>query len=102
MWPMLGGLRPLVGDGLLGSFEGRSGKSKKWTATDPQFDVAPPAALNDLESAWVAVLTGPQTASSGEIVDHRLPRPPAHTVVRSADEGAARRATRRSRCPTAA
>jgi carboxyl-terminal processing protease len=68
MWPMLSGLRPLLGDGVLGSFEGRSGKSTKWTAIDPEFDVGPLAALNDLEFAWVAVLTGPQTASSGEFV----------------------------------
>jgi C-terminal processing protease CtpA/Prc len=69
MWPMLSGLRPLVGDGVLGSFEGRSGKSERWTATTRgDVAVAPPAALRDLESAWVAVLTGPRTGSSGEFV----------------------------------
>jgi len=68
MWPMLSGLRPLVGDGLLGSFDRRNGESTKWTAADPRYDVAPTAALRGLESAWVAVLTGPRTASSGEFV----------------------------------
>ena len=68
MWPMLGGLRPLLGDGLLGSFERGNGEGAKWTAADARFDVAPPPALRGLESAWVAVLTGPRTASSGEFV----------------------------------
>jgi C-terminal processing protease CtpA/Prc len=68
MWPMIAGLTPLLGSGVLGSFEGRDGKSDKWTAADPRFAVAPPPALNDLQSAWVAVLTGPQTGSSGEFV----------------------------------
>ena len=68
MWPMLSGLRPLVGDGLLGSFERGNGESTRWTAADARFNVAPPAALRGLESAWVAVLTGPRTGSSGEFV----------------------------------
>jgi carboxyl-terminal processing protease len=68
MWPMLAGLRPLVGDGVLGSFERRNGQSTKWTAADPHFDVSPAAALRALASAWVAVLTGPRTGSSGEFV----------------------------------
>jgi C-terminal processing protease CtpA/Prc len=67
MWPMLAGLKPFLGDAGLGTFEGRSGKSPAWVA-GKGIDIAPPATLNALENSWVAVLTGPRTASSGEIV----------------------------------
>jgi carboxyl-terminal processing protease len=67
MWPMLAGLRPLLGDGPLGTFEGPVGKGAPWRA-GAGVGVEPPASLAALESAWVAVLTGPRTASSGEAV----------------------------------
>ena len=67
MYPMLGGLRPFLGDGTLGSFEGPTRSAgAPWDAT--RIAVVPPATLAPLESAFVAVLTGPRTASSGEVV----------------------------------
>jgi carboxyl-terminal processing protease len=66
MWPMLAGLQPLLGDGDLGAFETPAGLSRPWLAGQ-NVEVEPPATL-DLESASVAVLTGPRTASSGEVV----------------------------------
>lgn len=68
MWPMLAGLKPFLGDAQLGTFEGRSGKSSPWIAGQVVGMFDPPAALNALDSSWVAVLTGPRTASSGEAV----------------------------------
>ncbi|HEU5259228.1 MAG TPA: S41 family peptidase [Vicinamibacterales bacterium] len=67
MWPMLGGLKPFLGDAGLGAFEGRSGKGQPWIAGQGIF-IAPAATLNALEKSWVAVLTGPRTVSSGEAV----------------------------------
>jgi len=67
MWPMLAGLKPFLGGTGLGSFEGRDGNGPKWIA-GTAVGAEPPAALNVLENSWVAVLTGPRTASSGEAV----------------------------------
>jgi carboxyl-terminal processing protease len=69
MWPMLAGLRPFLGSAELGTFENANGRSAPWIAGQNVYDVdiEPPASL-DLTSAWVAVLTGPRTASSGEVV----------------------------------
>ncbi|HTE48068.1 MAG TPA: S41 family peptidase [Gemmatimonadaceae bacterium] len=67
MWPMLGGLRPFVGDAGLGSFITAAGNQTMWHAGD-EVNVRPPPVLASLESAYVAVLTGPRTASSGEVV----------------------------------
>jgi C-terminal processing protease CtpA/Prc len=67
MWPMLAGLKPFLGNEGLGTFERPDGSSPKWVAGD-HVGVEPPAALAGLERAWVAVLTGPRTASSGEAV----------------------------------
>jgi hypothetical protein len=87
MWPMLSGLRPLVGEAVLGSFEGRSGKSKKWTATtEGGVGVETPAALRDVESAWVAVPTGTRTGRSGEFVTIAFRGRP-RAAVRPADGG---------------
>lgn len=66
MWPMLAGLKPFLGSAELGSFENAGGRGAPWVAGQ-NVDIDPPAAL-DLTSAWVAVLTGPRTASSGEVV----------------------------------
>ena len=67
MWPMLGGLRPFAGEAGLGSFVSATGSGPLWHARD-QVDLQPPPTLAPLESANVAVLTGPRTASSGEAV----------------------------------
>ena len=67
MWPMLGGLRPFLGEAGLGSFVSPAGSGALWHARD-QVDVKPPMTLAPLESANVAVLTGPRTGSSGEAV----------------------------------
>jgi len=66
MWPMLGGLRPFLGDVGLGSFVSAAGSAPLWRAG--AVDVRPTSALAALDSAYVAVLTGPRTASSGEAV----------------------------------
>lgn len=67
MWPMLGGLRPFLGDAGLGSFVTAAGSAPLWHASDA-VNVPPAPGLAALESAYVAVLTGPRTASSGEAV----------------------------------
>jgi carboxyl-terminal processing protease len=67
MWPMLAGLKPFLGDEPLGTFISREGASPPWKAGQA-VGVDPPASLRTLEHAWVAVLTGPLTASSGEAV----------------------------------
>lgn len=67
MWPMLGALRPFVGDSGLGTFVTAGHSGPLWRAGD-HVDVTPPAPLAPLDSANVAVLIGPRTASSGEAV----------------------------------
>lgn len=67
MWPMLSGLKPLLGQGDVGTFLDREGKRSPWAAGSGGI-LKPPPALYDLYSAWVAVLTGPRTASAGEFV----------------------------------
>lgn len=67
MWPMLGGLRPFLGEAGLGSFVTAKGAGPLWHARDA-VDIPLTLALEALDSAYVAVLTGPRTASSGEAV----------------------------------
>lgn len=67
MWPMLAALRPLLGEASLGSFATKQGIGASWHARDGA-DLPVPQALAALDSAYVAVLTGPRTASSGEAV----------------------------------
>src|SRR5260370_17578773 len=67
MWRMLAGLKPSLGTSGLGTVEASAGSSPPWVAGQ-SVDVEPPSSLAGLESAGVAVLTGPQTASSGEAV----------------------------------
>jgi carboxyl-terminal processing protease len=67
MWPMLAGLKPFLGSAPLGTFESPTGSSQPWVAGQ-KVGTEPPAGLADLKTAWVAVLTGPATASSGEAV----------------------------------
>jgi carboxyl-terminal processing protease len=62
MYPMLTGLRPLLGDGPLGYFHNRGGQWIAWTA--PRGDSLARDASND----FVAVITGHRTASAGEAV----------------------------------
>lgn len=64
MRPMLGGLHPLLGDGVIGGFRNASGQVYPIHAVSAPDMPKGPA----LESARVAVLLGPHTASSGEVV----------------------------------
>ena len=66
MYPMLAALRPLLGDGKLGSFRDARGHVTTFAAPGP-FEPASRKAP-ELEHAAVAVLYGPHTASSGEVV----------------------------------
>lgn len=67
MWPMLAALRPFLGDVALGTFVRPEGISEPWKA-NAYVNMAIPAELSGLQSANVAVLTGPRTMSSGEAV----------------------------------
>ena len=66
MYPMLFGLRPMLGDQPLGYFVSGATRSP-WAS---RIGIPPhlAAALAPMESTSVAVLYGPRTASSGEIV----------------------------------
>ncbi|WEN14046.1 S41 family peptidase [Rhodanobacter sp. AS-Z3] len=66
MLPMLAGLRPLLGDEPLGSFRYADGNETKFAAANP-LDQAP-ARGPELEHDAVAVLLGPHTSSSGEVM----------------------------------
>jgi C-terminal processing protease CtpA/Prc len=67
MWPMLAGLKPFLGNAGVGTFENPTGSSEKWVA-GKGVGVEPPSSLAILESTSVGVITGRQTASSGEAV----------------------------------
>jgi hypothetical protein len=64
MYPMLNGLKPFLGDDRLGFFV-TSSQKVPWVTRGL---VPPPLPLMKLRTASVAVITGPHTASSGEIV----------------------------------
>ncbi|HEU4670123.1 MAG TPA: S41 family peptidase [Dyella sp.] len=66
MRPMLAGLRPLLGDGVVGGFRRAGGKVYPVYAHQPSSVDLPDGPA--LEHARVAVLLGPHTASSGEVV----------------------------------
>ena len=66
MLPMLAGLRPLLGDESLGGFRYAKGNVTSFAASNV-LDKTPPRGP-ELEHAPVAVLLGPHTASSGEVV----------------------------------
>lgn len=66
MLPMLEALRPLLGDAPLGGFRDAYGRETAFAAAN-RFDHALPRGPS-LEQAPVAVLLGPHTASSGEVV----------------------------------
>jgi hypothetical protein len=65
--PMLAGLKPFLGSAGVGANVPLIGKPQPWV---PGFGVnmPPPASLRALRNAPVAVLTGPWTASAGELV----------------------------------
>lgn len=63
MWPMLSGLKPLLGNGNYGAFRDRDGRDSAWGTNKIEGCSAPIAS-----DARVAVLFGPKTASSGEAV----------------------------------
>jgi carboxyl-terminal processing protease len=74
MYPMIAGLGALIGEGQLGSFNDAAGETDHWYYRDGQSGignetyakVSQPEFLLDPEATPVAVLIGPQTASSGE------------------------------------
>lgn len=66
MRPMLAGLRPLLGDGVVGGFRRAGGQVYPVYAHQPSSADLPDGPA--LEHARVAVLLGPHTASSGEVV----------------------------------
>jgi len=65
MWPMLGAVRPFVGEDDLGAFVTGGIGGRPWRAGD-RVRVTPPPSLHRLDSANVAVLVDSRTASSGE------------------------------------
>lgn len=67
MWPMLAALKPFLGSGPLGKFEGPTASGPPWIA-GVGVNAEPSADLMSLDSVWVAILTGRNTASSGEAV----------------------------------
>jgi hypothetical protein len=75
MWPMLAGIGPVVGEGKLGEFVHPGDARLEWGYRDgkaylgPMVQAAGPRSLRLKEpDPFVAVLTGPMTASSGEAV----------------------------------
>lgn len=75
-WPMLAGLGPLLGDGICGYFIGNNKTKSSWfynygksginSKTIVQVSRTPHQLFNS--SNPIAILTGPETGSSGEIV----------------------------------
>ncbi len=74
MWPMLNGLEALLGAGPFGGFGSADGPRAQWVrdgsiiASRPVGTDIQPGTSGRLAGAPVAVLTGPQTGSSGEMV----------------------------------
>lgn len=74
MYPMVAGLGALIGEGELGSFKDAKGQittwsyrdGQSWYGTEAAAKVSHPEFLLDPEKTPVAVLIGPNTASSGE------------------------------------
>ncbi len=74
MYPMIAGLGALIGEGRLGSFKDSTGQTiswyyragQSWLGSQPLTKVSRPEFLLDPDKVPVAVLIGPQTASSGE------------------------------------
>ena len=71
MWPMLGGIEAVLGDGDLGSFQAPGGGGSTWFLKDRTASTRPgvqPAVKPTADLPWVAVLFDRGTASSGEAV----------------------------------
>jgi carboxyl-terminal processing protease len=75
MWPMLWGLDPLLGPSPFGAFLPADDKRQYWVRasgnifpTPEKLEETPPAFSLKHSNAPVALLVGPQTASSGEMV----------------------------------
>ncbi|MEJ2791702.1 S41 family peptidase [Pseudoxanthomonas sp. CCNWLW251] len=74
MWPMMGGIAPLYDEGVLETFQGRSGAPQVVNVRDGQLrmneSVFPRVELPALvrKPAHLAVILGPGTMSSGEIL----------------------------------
>lgn len=66
MWPMLAGVKALLGDGVVGKFRDAAGETSEWRAGDLVERTEKPR--RDLSAAKVAVLLDDETASSGEAV----------------------------------
>lgn len=75
MWPMLAGVGPILGEGVVGYFVGPDGARAPWSYdggvayrdSEEAVAVVAPYVLNRPEPP-VAVLTGPATTSSGEAI----------------------------------
>ena len=75
MWPMLDGVGPLLGEGVVGSFVDSDGVKQAWSYQHGQAQLAG-STLTGVENPYhlkhplppVAVLTGPKTASAGEAI----------------------------------
>ena len=75
-WPMLAGIGPLLGNGICGYFIDNNQKKSSWfyqdgasgtdSLTITRVSKQPYTLINDLNP--IAVLTGDQTASSGEVI----------------------------------
>jgi carboxyl-terminal processing protease len=76
MWPMLAGIGPILGEGLVGAFVGADGQTETWFYHDGQAGVdnqlmiqLPSPAYHRKQSLpVVAILTNGITASSGEAI----------------------------------
>ena len=75
MWPMLDGVGPILGEGIVGSFVGPDGVKQSWGYFNGQALLGGSTTIvadhpYHLKHALptVAVLTGPQTASAGEAI----------------------------------
>ena len=74
MWPMMGGIAPLYDEGTLLTFEDRSGAVQVVNVRDGALrmnhSIFPAVALEPVSErpAHIAVIIGPRTASSGEIL----------------------------------
>jgi carboxyl-terminal processing protease len=75
-WPMLAGIGPLLGDGICGYFTMPNGKKEAWfyrngasgTGKSTATKVSRKPYVLQQSMPKVAVLTGPRTGSSGEVV----------------------------------